>query len=102
MPRQSKCKICGQSFTPGFIFKAEDMLLCDKCRQEYANSADLYCLKCGRFVGKVSSKKLDNGFEVKKGDVLHVTHCPACSTDESSVILELEEWNAKRQAAQNN
>lgn len=89
-------------FTPGVILKAEDLVLCDECRNAYENSADIYCVKCGKFVGKVPCTKLDNGFEVKKGDVLHVTSCPDCSKEASSKILELEEWNAKRQTAQNN
>ena len=103
MPKPSKCPMCGRMFTPSFIFKAEDLLLCDSCRRYYKNTADLYCLKCNNFVGRVKIGRRPNGFEIKKGDVLHVYGCPECSPgQDSSVILELEEYNAKQRQVSKN
>ena len=95
--------MCGRLFTPGIIFKAEDLILCDKCKHDYADTADLFCAKCNKFTGKVRCGKTDSGFEIKRGDILHVTGCPSCSPGEdSAVILELEEYNAKRNKSLNN
>ena len=94
---RNKCLRCGKEFNDTrLVQNMDEARMCPECYAIYSTCADIMCLNCGAYVGKVPSGKQPNGYEVKPKELLHVTNCPNCSKSPSGVVVELEEWENKK------
>ncbi len=67
--------------------------VCPECAKDYSELPAVICLNCAAVVGRVVPKRLDNGFEIKRGVTLHCDACNVCKPGiEQSSIIEIERW----------
>lgn len=86
------CLICGKPFLMG-VFIGDPDQLCPVCAEEYRNTARVICKTCRVTVMRVEPGRLDNGFQVYPGQVLHLDACNVCKPGiKVSRILEIAEW----------
>jgi hypothetical protein len=92
----SICAICGIPFIPRIISSSKVEFvdnLCERCAKDLKEAALIVCKTCRRPIGRIQAKKLECGYIVKPGEILHVSECCNCNKDcISSELIEVETW----------
>lgn len=90
------CAICGTPFVPKIITSSKVKFadnLCERCAKDLKEAALIVCKTCRRPIGRILANKLDCGYVVKPGEILHVLECCNCNKDcISSEIIEVGYW----------
>jgi hypothetical protein len=86
------CLLCGKMFEMRPYVGAPDQS-CGECFKTLRETARLHCAGCGALVAKLVPKKLDCGFEIRKGMSLRLDRCSLCDDGVTkSKVLEIRQW----------
>lgn len=87
------CLLCHKPMImPQYVGTPPDQI-CPECQNTYRELATLVCDRCGTTIARIIPKKLDNGYTVKRRQVLHTDTCNCCAPHKDiSVIKEIVEW----------
>lgn len=87
------CLLCHKPMImPIHIGKPPDQI-CPECQGTYRELATLVCGRCNTTIARIIPKKLDNGYIVKRREVLHTDTCGCCAPHKKiSYIKEIAHW----------
>ena len=87
------CLLCSKPMImPMYLGKPPDQI-CPECQNTYKELATLVCGRCKTTIARIIPKKMDNGYTVKRREVLHTDTCGCCAPNKQiSYIKEIAHW----------